>query len=54
MELNVENVSLFVTLLAAIFSANAFLWNKLDQIWKVINQIRSETVTRDECRRRRR
>ncbi len=51
--LSIEGVSLFLTLLLAIFGANAFLWNKLDQIWHAISTLRRETVTHDACRRHR-
>lgn len=53
-ELNSEILTLFATLLATILGANAFLWNKLDRIWHAIGNLRQESVTHEECRRRRR
>lgn len=49
-----QELTLILSLLGSIFGTTAFLWNKLDKIWRAIAALRANTVSHEVCTARRR
>ena len=49
-----DNSAEFLALLSTILGVCAFLWNKLDKIWKGIGETREDYVKHSVCSTRRR